>query len=95
MLTLRPQAPPSRPPDHIMYQRRGRSRQVSHTALARQASEERQATFGGLQGKLYLRAANVEPPRPIQVARRPSSPDEKSEFVSGKHGPLPTQTRHV
>jgi hypothetical protein len=41
MLTLRPQPPPTRFPDHKMYQRRGRSRQVSHAALARQASEER------------------------------------------------------
>jgi hypothetical protein len=41
MLTLRPQPPPTRFPDRKMYQRRGRSRQVSHAALARQASEER------------------------------------------------------
>lgn len=41
MLTLRSQPPPTRFPDRKMYQRRGRSRQVSHAALARQASEER------------------------------------------------------
>ncbi|KAF8079098.1 hypothetical protein FPV67DRAFT_1663750 [Lyophyllum atratum] len=41
MLTLRPQAPPLRPPDNAIACWRGRSRQVSHTALARQASEER------------------------------------------------------
>lgn len=53
ILTLHP-TDPARPPD--MLQCRGRSRQVSHAALARQASEERFYAVGAIHRSLLTRS---------------------------------------
>ncbi|RDB28657.1 hypothetical protein Hypma_016028 [Hypsizygus marmoreus] len=64
MLTLRPQLPPTRPPEW-----RGRSRQVSNAALARQASEQRR------------RATATRTITEQYTAPERTADDEKSELI--------------
>lgn len=69
MLTLRPQPPPTRFPNGKMYQRRGRSRQVSHAALARQASEER-------------RTRRATTPLPVQRSQEKEGPSHEDVHLT-------------
>lgn len=87
MLTLRP-TDPARPPD--MLQRRGRSRQVSHTALARQASEERCYAVGAIHRSLLTRSM---PER--NNSQLPCLTDEKRTVSPFAHPPPPPYTDNL
>ncbi|KIJ97923.1 hypothetical protein K443DRAFT_681199 [Laccaria amethystina LaAM-08-1] len=87
MLALRP-TDPARPPD--MLQCRGRSRQVSHTALARQASEERCYAVGAIHHSLLTRST---PER--NNSQQPCLTDEKRTISPFTHPPPPPYTDNL
>ena len=88
MLTLRP-TDPARPPD--MLQCRGRSRQVSHTALARQASEERCYAVGAIHRSLLTRST----PERNNYSQQPCLTDEKPTISPFTHPPPPPYTDNL
>jgi len=94
MLALRPNPAPTRGSD--VFHRRGRSRQVSNAALARQASEERRVVcIEAIHRRLFVTATTERNQLPrsahdahnvSQVEPIPLAPSLKS-FVDGHHLP--------
>ncbi|CAA7268065.1 unnamed protein product [Cyclocybe aegerita] len=106
MLTLRP-LPPLTPRDFSMAHRRGRSRQVSSTALARQASEERRFLSCDAMSEKWALPPPVETERTQQALgrahdtpfpNRPTQPDSSpslSKHSVNTHHSSSIHTTHI